>query len=253
MSPKLIVGNWKMNGSLAANAALIAGVQGGLRAPACDVVICPPAPYLAQAAALCAGTAIQLGAQDVSPVTAGARTGEVAAEMLLEFDVRWCIVGHSERRTYHREDNGAVARKAQRLIQAGITPIVCVGETADQRAAGLTEETVTAQLDAVITLNHAHLDRLVVAYEPVWAIGTGETATPTEAARVHALLRQCLQTAGAQQAAAVRILYGGSMKAGNAAALLAEREIDGGLIGGAALRAAEFLQIIAAAVPRGAA
>lgn len=246
MSRKLIVGNWKMNGSLAANAALLGELKAGLRTPpACDVVVCPPSVYLAQVQALCAGMTVEWGAQDVSSAVAGARTGETSAEMLADFGARWCIVGHSERRAYHGESDLDVAHKAQRLLAVGITPIVCVGESVEQRAQGRTEAVVSTQLRAVIDMIPDSLAQLVVAYEPIWAIGTGVTATPEQAAQVHAHLRAQLHAA--DPTATVRVLYGGSMNAANAASLLAQDEINGGLIGGAALRAADFLQIIAAA------
>lgn len=248
MSRKLIAGNWKMNGSLAANQALVRELLAGLGAgAACDVAVCPPSAYLAQLQALLAGTpAIALGAQDVSEHASGAYTGNVSAAMLRDFGVRYAIVGHSERRQYQHESDLQVGRKAERLLEAGITPIVCVGETLTEREQGLTEFVVTRQLAAAIHCNRARLDELVIAYEPVWAIGTGQTATPAQAQQVHALLRARLEAAGATPGR-VCILYGGSMNAGNAAALLAEADIGGGLIGGAALKAADFLKIIAAA------
>jgi triosephosphate isomerase len=247
MTSKLIAGNWKMNGSLAANAALLQGILPGLaHRPACDVAVCVPATYLAQCQALLAGSAVALGAQDVSAREAGAYTGEIAAAMLRDFGVRYAIVGHSERRQYHGETDAVVAEKAQRALAAGITPIVCLGETLTERDAGQTEEIVKRQLAAVIHLNGHCISEIVVAYEPVWAIGTGKTATPEQAQSVHALLRAQL-LAASTQAGRIRILYGGSMNAANAASLLAQPDIDGGLIGGASLKAADFLSIIAAA------
>jgi triosephosphate isomerase len=242
----LIAGNWKMNGSLAANAALLQGILPGLAGPACDVAVCVPAVYLAQCQALLLGSAVGLGAQDVSAREAGAYTGEISAGMLRDFGVRYAIVGHSERRQYHGETDEVVAAKAQRALAAGITPIVCVGETLDQRDAGLTEDVVKRQLAAVIHLNGHCISEIVVAYEPVWAIGTGKTATPEQAQAVHAVLRAQLQAASSQ-AGRIRLLYGGSMNAANAASLLAQPDIDGGLIGGASLKPADFLSIIAAA------
>lgn len=247
MSRKLVAGNWKMNGGAAANTALVNGLLAGIGQPRCDVVVCPPAVYLHQVRGLCGENAVlQLGAQDVSVAEGGAHTGDVAASMLAEFGVRYCIVGHSERRRYQHESDLTVAHKAERALAAGITPIVCVGETLEERQHGLTEFTVRRQLDAVIQINHGRLAGMVVAYEPVWAIGTGESATPEQAQQVHAVLRARLKAVDTD-AAGVRILYGGSMNADNAAALLAQADIDGGLIGGAALKAAEFLQIVAAA------
>ena len=246
MSRKLIAGNWKMNGGLSANAALIKAIVGGLPAFTGDVAVCVPSPYLAQLQGLLAGSRIDLGAQDVSGQAAGAFTGEVSASMLKEFGVRYVIVGHSERRQYHGETDPAVADKAAKALAAGITPIVCVGETLAQRDAGLTEEVVKRQLAAVIHTNGHCISEIVVAYEPVWAIGTGQTATPEQAQQVHAVLRAQLKAASAQ-AARIQILYGGSMNAANAAQLLAQPDIDGGLIGGASLKAPDFLSIVAAA------
>ena len=243
---KLIAGNWKMNGSLDANAALVAALLQDPQAWACDVAVCGPAPYLAQLQTLLKGSRLDLGAQDVSVHESGAFTGEVSAAMLKEFGVRYCIVGHSERRQYHQESDATVALKAQRALAAGLTPIVCVGETLAQREAGQTEEVVKRQLAAVVHTNGHCISEIVLAYEPVWAIGTGKTASPEEAQHVHHVLRAQLQAAS-QHADRVRILYGGSMNAGNAQALLAQPDIDGGLIGGAALQAAAFLSIVAAA------
>ena len=243
---KLIAGNWKMNGSLAANEALLREVLQGLGQPACSVAVAVPAVYLAQVQALLQGSAVQLGAQDVSAHESGAYTGEVAANMLREFAVRYALVGHSERRQYHGETDAVVAAKAQRALNAGITPVVCVGETLAQREAGETEAVVKRQLAAVIQTVGQCVTEIVVAYEPVWAIGTGKTATPEQAQAVHAVLRAQL-SAASTQAAKVPLLYGGSMNAGNAEQLLAQPDIDGGLIGGASLKAADFLKIIAAA------
>lgn len=241
---KLIAGNWKMNGSLAANAALIGELLAGIGQPACDVAVCVPAVYLAQVQLLLAGQGgIALGAQDVSQHESGAYTGDVSAAMLKELGARYVIVGHSERRQYQGETDAQVAVKAQRALAAGLTPIVCVGETLREREQGETESVVSRQLSAVIQLNGERLADLVVAYEPVWAIGTGRTATPEQAQAVHAALRVLLAAADSQ-AAGVRILYGGSMNAGNAAELLAQPDIDGGLIGGASLKARDFLKII---------
>ncbi len=243
---KLIAGNWKMNGSLAANDALVRAIAKGLGDSACQVAVCVPAPYLAQVQMLRAGCALELGAQDVSPHAEGAYTGEVSAAMLREFGVRFCIVGHSERRQYHGETDALVAEKARAALAGGITPIVCVGETLAEREAGRTDEVVRRQLAAVIHANGHCISEIVVAYEPVWAIGTGRTATPEQAQQVHGVLRAQLKAAS-PQADRIHILYGGSMNASNAASLLACPDIDGGLVGGASLKAADFLQIIAAA------
>jgi triosephosphate isomerase len=252
---KLIAGNWKMNGSLAANEALLGALAKGLTSGlpqtlTCDVAVCIPAPYFAQFQALLATTpalaAVALGAQDVSSQPAGAFTGEVSAAMLKDFACRYAIVGHSERRQYHGETDVLVAAKAQQALAAGVTPIVCVGETLAEREAGKTTEVVKRQLAAVIQANGHCISEIVLAYEPVWAIGTGKTASPEEAQAVHAVLRAQLAAASGQ-ASRVKIIYGGSMNAANAATLLAQPDIDGGLIGGASLKAADFLSIVSAA------
>ncbi|QMV75831.1 triose-phosphate isomerase [Comamonas piscis] len=247
MVKKLIAGNWKMNGSLAANQALLAELLQGLGQPACDVAVAVPAVYIGQVQGLLQGSAIALAAQDVSAHDAGAYTGEVSAPMLRDCGVRYALVGHSERRQYHGETDALVAAKAQKALAAGITPIVCVGETLAEREAGQTEAVVKRQLAAVIHTVGACVTEIVVAYEPVWAIGTGKTASPEQAQAVHAVLRAQL-AAASTQAAKVQVLYGGSMNAGNAEQLLAQPDIDGGLIGGASLKAQDFLKIIAAAV-----
>lgn len=249
MKPKLIAGNWKMNGSLATNEALVRAVQQGLQAlggQKPQVAMCVPAAYLSQVQQLLNGSGIDLGSQDVSMHEQGAYTGEVSAAMLKDFAVRYCLVGHSERRHFHGETDAQVALKAQRALSAGITPIVCVGETLAERESGQTEEVVKRQLAAVIHTNGHCISEIVVAYEPVWAIGTGQTASPAQAQAVHAVLRAQLSAATAH-ADRVHILYGGSMNAANAAELLAQADIDGGLIGGAALQAVDFLTIIAVA------
>ena len=245
MKRKLIAGNWKMNGSLAQNQALLQSVRDGLPSPACAVAVCVSAPYLAQVSELLRGSGIDLGAQDVSAHEQGAYTGEVSAPMLRDFGTRYAIVGHSERRQYHAESDDAVAQKAQRTLACGITPIVCVGETLTQREAGQTEEVVKRQLAAVIHLIGHCISEIAIAYEPVWAIGTGKTASPEQAQAVHSVLRTQLRAA-TPHPERVHILYGGSMNAGNAAALLSMPDIDGGLIGVAALKAADFLTIIRA-------
>ncbi len=237
-----------MNGSLAGNEVLLSGIAAGLGTSGADCAVCAPAPYLAQCQAALAGGAIGWGAQDVSASASGAFTGEVSAAMLAEFGCRYAIVGHSERRAMHAESNELVAKKAVAALAAGITPIVCVGETLAQREAGQTQPIVAAQLDAVLALlGEADIARIVVAYEPVWAIGTGKTATPEMAQEVHAQLRAQLKQTNAVAADTVQILYGGSMKPDNAKELMAQPDIDGGLIGGAALKAADFLAIIHAA------
>jgi triosephosphate isomerase len=243
---KLMVGNWKMHGSLAANASLLSELLSGMGGVNCLAAVCVPATHLAQAQSLLAGSALALGAQDVSAHESGAYTGEVSAAMLRDFAVRYVIVGHSERRQFHGETDTVVAHKAQRALAAGITPIVCVGESLAEREAGQTEAVVKRQLAAVIHTNGHCISEIVVAYEPVWAIGTGLTATPEQAQGVHAVLRAQLQAATAQ-ADRVSILYGGSMNAANAASLLAQPDVDGGLIGGASLKAPDFLSMLKAA------
>lgn len=248
MKKKLIAGNWKMNGSLAANSALLAALDAGLhvRIPSkCSVALCVPSVYLSQMQQLCSKSGIELGSQDVSVHESGAYTGEISATMLKDFGVRYAIVGHSERRQYHGETDEMVAKKAQVALAAGITPIVCIGETLVEREAGKTEEVVKRQLAAVIHTNGHCISEIVLAYEPVWAIGTGKTATPEQAQAVHALLRAQLNAASTR-ADRIQILYGGSMNAANAATLLTQPDIDGGLIGGASLKAVDFLSIIAA-------
>lgn len=243
---KLIAGNWKMNGSLESNAALVQALLSHSADWKCDVALCVPAPYLSQLQNLSKASLLQFGAQDVSMHDSGAFTGEVSAGMLRDFACRYAIVGHSERRQFHLESDALVAAKAQKALASGITPIVCVGETLQEREAGLTEEVVKRQLAAVIHLNGHCISEIVLAYEPVWAIGTGKTATPEQAQHVHAVLRAQLRAASAH-ADRVQIVYGGSMNAANAAQLLAQPDIDGGLVGGASLKAADFLSIIAAA------
>jgi triosephosphate isomerase (TIM) len=245
MNQKLIAGNWKMNGSLAENEALLRELRVGTTAPACKVAVCVPMPYLAQVQALLAGSAIKLGAQDVSAHTHGAYTGESSATMLKEFGVQYALIGHSERRQHHGETDAVVADKAKAALAAGITPIVCIGETLAQRDAGQTDAVVKRQLAAVIHVNGHCVSEIVVAYEPVWAIGTGKTASPEQAQAVHAVLRAQLKAASTHEKH-IAILYGGSMNAANASALLGQPDIDGGLIGGASLKVADFLKIIAA-------
>ncbi len=236
-----------MNGGLAANEGLVRGLLAGLAsAPSCDIAVAVPTPYLAQVQALTAGSPIVLASQDVSAHASGAYTGESAAGMLKEFDVRYALVGHSERRQYHGESDAVVAEKARQALAAGITPIVCVGETLHERELGQTEAVVKRQLAAVIHVNGHCISEIVVAYEPVWAIGTGRTASPEQAQHVHAVLRAQLAAASAH-ADRVRLLYGGSMNAANAAELLAQPDIDGGLVGGGSLKPEDFLKIIAAA------
>lgn len=245
MRRKLVAGNWKMHGSHTANAELLAGITAA-RPFGCAVAVCVPYPYLSETAVALAGSEVRWGAQDCSAHEQGAYTGEVSVGMLAEFGCRYVIVGHSERRQYHAETDQLVADKAKVALAKGVTPIVCVGETLAQREAGETETVVKRQLSAVIhALGHC-AGEMVVAYEPVWAIGTGKVATPEQAQAVHALLRAQLKAA-TPHADAMQILYGGSMKPDNAAVLLAQPDIDGGLIGGASLKAADFVAICRAA------
>ncbi|HJV72976.1 MAG TPA: triose-phosphate isomerase [Noviherbaspirillum sp.] len=248
MRRKLIAGNWKMNGSLAANAALLDGLKSELGQVGCSVAVCAPAPYFAQCQSILNGTVILWGGQDISEHESGAYTGEVSVSMLKDFGCSYVIVGHSERRSYHGESDELVAKKTLRALKSGITPIVCVGETLAERESGQTEAVVGRQIDAVLAaIDVADVEKIVVAYEPVWAIGTGKTATPQMAQDVHAMLRSRLAAKSAVAAETVQILYGGSMKPDNAKDLLGMADIDGGLIGGASLKAADFLAIIKAA------
>ena len=249
MRTPLVVGNWKMNGSLTANATLVAGLLGGLAGLKTGVfAVCVPFPYLAQVRGMLQGTPLAWGAQNVSEFDAGAYTGETSAAMLVEFACSYVLVGHSERRTLFGETSEQVAAKYAAALQAGITPILCVGETLAEREQGATEQVVKRQLDAVLAaVGAAGMARGVMAYEPVWAIGTGRTATPQQAQDVHAFLRKCVASADAKVAGALQIMYGGSVKAQNAKELFAMADIDGGLIGGASLKTEEFVAICRAA------
>lgn len=248
MRHKLLVGNWKMNGSLAANAILLDGIKAASLNAECDIAVCVPAPYLAQCQSKLQGTHISWGAQDVSAHDAGAYTGEISVAMLRDFGCRFVIVGHSERRRYHGETDETVAEKAKRALSNGVMPIVCLGETLDERTAGKTSVVVSRQLEAVLAVIGADdMLGMVLAYEPVWAIGTGKTATPEMAQEVHALLRAKLSEKNPQVADRMHILYGGSMRPDNARELLQMPDIDGGLIGGASLNAEDFLAIANAA------
>ncbi len=240
---RLVAGNWKMHGSLTANRALLDEVLSGLPDPkGVQCAVCVPFPYLMQVAERLRGTALAWGAQTVSEHAAGAYTGEVSAAMLKEFGCRYAIVGHSERRQLFGESDEQVAAKFAAAAAQGLTPILCVGETLEEREAGRTEDVVGRQLAAV--LEKGPLGGAVLAYEPVWAIGTGRTATPEQAQAVHAFLRKQVQSG-------TPILYGGSVKPQNAAAIFAMPDVDGGLIGGAALVAADFLAIARAAAVKG--
>jgi triosephosphate isomerase len=245
MRRKLVVGNWKMNGSRLANAELLAGLEEAGPWTA-DVAVCAPHPYLSEVALSLQGKRILWGAQDCSSHEAGAYTGEVSAAMLAEFGCKYVIVGHSERRAYHAETDQLVADKAKIALKHNLTPIVCVGETLAEREADHTAEVVKRQMSAVIhTLGHC-ISQVVVAYEPVWAIGTGKTASPEQAQAVHALLRLQLHAA-TPKSDEMQILYGGSVKADNAVSLFSQADIDGGLIGGASLKVADFAAICRAA------
>ena len=244
MRTSLVVGNWKMNGGLAANARLLAALKDGWTAAGSRRLgVCVPFPYLAQAQTVLQDSPIAWGAQNVHAAASGAYTGEVSVGMLRDFGCALAIVGHSERRQIFGETDANVAAKAAAVLDGGMTPVVCVGETLEERESGATEAIVLRQLDAVLAGVAGRAGQIVLAYEPVWAIGTGRTATPAQAQAVHACLRQRLREAGAGD---IPVLYGGSVKADNAAALFGEADIDGGLIGGASLKADEFLAIAGA-------
>ena len=244
---KLIAGNWKMHGSIGQNQSLLRAVEQGTAGLEANVAVCVPYPYLSQAQSLLQHTPVSWGAQNVSQHEKGAYTGEVSAGMLTDFGCRYVIVGHSERRALYGEDNYIVALKFKAAQAGGLIPILCVGETLDQREAAITEQVVAEQLDAIIELaGISSLARSVLAYEPVWAIGTGKTATPAQAQEVHALVRRKIAARDPEVAAGLQVLYGGSVKASNAAELFSMPDIDGGLIGGASLVADEFIKICVA-------
>ena len=250
MRQKLVAGNWKMNGGLKTNLQLLKDVVAGVaELPGMSAAVCVPFPYLAQAQTVLTGTTLAWGAQNLSEQAQGAFTGEVSASMLNDFGCRYVLVGHSERRAIYGESDALVADKFAAALAANLIPVLCVGETLAQRDAGQTIDVVSAQIDAVLKrVGVAAFAKAVVAYEPVWAIGTGRTATSAQAQEVHAAIRAQIARADASVAAGLQILYGGSMKPGNAAELLGMPDIDGGLIGGAALVAADFLAICRAAV-----
>lgn len=245
MRQKLVAGNWKLNGSKASIESLMGGILAGLEGmDNVAVAVCPPYVYIPMTQTLVAGSRIGLGSQDIADQDAGAFTGEVSGAMLKEFGCDYAIVGHSERRAIYGEQDADTARKFAAARKHGLKPILCVGETLEEREAGITEAVVARQLDAVIALEGVEaLTDGVIAYEPVWAIGTGKTASPQQAQDVHAFIRGKLATLNAAVAAKVQILYGGSVKGANATELFAMPDIDGGLIGGAALDAQEFLAI----------
>ena len=246
MRPTIIAGNWKMNGTLADTEALIKGLLAASSADAtATMIVCPPYISLSHAAHLLAGTHIGLGAQDMSQHERGAFTGEVSAEMLLTVGVRYVILGHSERRQYHAESDQLVNAKAKAALSSGLIPIICIGETLTEREAGRTEEIIGGQLAGSLKgLTTDQLKMSILAYEPVWAIGTGKTATPDEAQAVHKFLRAKLAQIDEESAALAPILYGGSVKPGNAKDLLGQPDIDGALVGGAALKADDFCGIV---------
>jgi triosephosphate isomerase len=249
MRRRLSVGNWKMNGSLEANRRLLQGLEAGLKAlEGVECAVCPPFPYLAQAAGELQGSAIALGAQDLSEHDSGAHTGEVSGPMLRELGCRYVIVGHSERRTLCGETDERVAAKLGAALRNGLIPIACVGESLEQRERGETEAVISRQLDALIAAHGvAALGRSVLAYEPIWAIGTGRTASPEQAQAVHRFVRERVAARDRAVAEALPVLYGGSVKAANAAELFAMPDVDGGLVGGASLAAEEFAAICRAA------
>ncbi len=249
MRQPLVVGNWKMNGTRASVAELLGGLKAGIGdVQTAEVAVCAPAIYIPDTQAQLDGSVIKWGGQDVSVHAAGAYTGEIAAAMLTDFGCHFVIIGHSERRAYHGESDALVAEKFAAARAVGVVPILCVGETLEEREQGVTEQVVARQLDAVI--EHCGIDTVgegVVAYEPVWAIGTGKTATPEQAQQVHAFIRGRLAANSQTVAEGLRILYGGSMNPKNAVELMAQADIDGGLIGGASLKAGDFLAVCAAA------
>lgn len=249
MRRKLVVGNWKMYGRLDRNKALLDSVLAGVgQFKNADFGVCVPYPYLSQAQSLLHGTNVAWGAQNLSPQEEGAFTGAVAPGMLVDFGCKYVIIGHSERRGLFHESNEIASAKFDAALKAGLTPIFCVGETLAERESGVTEKVVATQLDAVLGRAGAiGLSKAVVAYEPVWAIGTGKTATPDQAQAVHAFIRQRVAQQDVQVAQSLRLLYGGSVKPGNAAELFAMPDIDGGLIGGASLVADDFIAICRAA------
>jgi triosephosphate isomerase len=249
MRKPLVAGNWKMNGTRAGVAELLEGIKAGMgAAPNAEVAVCPPFVFIPEAAARLAGTTVAWGGQNLSTHASGAYTGEIAASMLTDYGCKYVIVGHSERRTLYGEDDALVAEKFEVARKAGLVPILCVGETLEERENGATEAVVARQLDAVLEkFGATALGQGVVAYEPVWAIGTGRTATPQQAQDVHAFIRGRVAARDRAVADGLRVLYGGSMKPDNAVELMAQPDIDGGLIGGASLKASDFLAICKAA------
>ncbi|MCW4453216.1 triose-phosphate isomerase [Flavobacterium sp. MXW15] len=251
MRRKIVAGNWKLHGSRQFATELVGQVAAGLPLPGVEVVVLPPLPYLGDLVEDFEGQALAFGSQDVSSNEKGAYTGEVSATMLVDVGAGYGLVGHSERRQYHHESSELVARKFAAALHAGLVPILCVGETLEQREAGQTEQVIAAQLAPVLDLAGAEgFARAVVAYEPVWAIGTGRTASPAQAQAVHAFIRGEVAARDARIADSLPILYGGSVKPDNAAELFSQPDVDGGLVGGASLVAADFLAIAQAAAGR---
>lgn len=252
MRRRIVAGNWKLHGTRQFAADLVEAVAAGLPGDGVEVLVLPPFPYLPGLVAGFSGRGVGFGAQDVSEHAKGAYTGEVAAAMLADLGVTHTLVGHSERRQYHREDSALVARKYLAARQAGLTPILCVGETREEREAGRTEQVLVEQLAPLFELGGAQvLADGIVAYEPVWAIGTGLTASPEQAQEIHAFLRGEVARRDVTIADSLPLLYGGSCKPDNATALFAQPDVDGGLIGGASLAATDFLAIVSAAAGRG--
>lgn len=249
MRQPLIAGNWKMNGSKQSITALLDGVNTGMGdVVKAEVAVCAPAIYIPLVQELLQGSAVAWGGEDLSVHDSGAYTGEISAAMLNDFGCKYVLVGHSERRTYHHENDELVAEKFAVAVTSGLVPVLCIGETLEEREQGITEEVVVRQIEAVITrVGIDALGKGVIAYEPVWAIGTGKTATPEMAQDAHATIRTRIAKSDATVADNMRILYGGSMNAANAAELLAQSDIDGGLIGGASLQPQDFLAIARAA------
>lgn len=243
MRVPLVAGNWKLNGSLSENKELIAGVLESVPAEGVELIVCPPAVYLPQVVGL-AAKGLKVGAQDAAEQLSGAYTGEISAAMLADIGVQYVILGHSERRSLFGDSDQRVSKKFQQALEQGLLPILCLGETLEERDAGQTEVVVARQLSAVIGGNESvDWSQVVIAYEPVWAIGTGKTATPEQAQEVHAFIRNQLNEQLGGVSEDIRILYGGSVKPDNAAELFAQKDIDGGLIGGASLKAADFVAI----------
>ena len=244
MRKTIIAGNWKMNASKASVKSLIDGILSGMEGVNSEVLVCVPFPYMSQVESLIEGSNLKLGAQNININSSGAFTGEVSADMIKDFGAKHVIVGHSERRSLYGETSSVVAEKTKAALGAGLSPLLCVGESLEQREAGKTEAVVAEQINAVIELvGIESFDSIIIAYEPVWAIGTGMTATPEQAQAVHFFIRNLLGESSENIAQKTPILYGGSMNAGNAVELISCPDIDGGLIGGAALKAEDFLQI----------